>query len=213
MLDCDQIKLLLGPFDDGELEPHEMEDVALHIVECVECKSALEDYRALGVALRDIAPHPSLEGFAKTVQTRIERIRPSIIVRIRRRLGALAEAVGAAAAMGSVAAAAAVLTAMLVTPYARHLIRRDAPPRNLAMKPPSPSAHPTRIALLPRPLPSIGINDDLPPDIAQVLEQTQDEAAQNSQAVISQLEADSPSVALWNEPQTRTTVIWVPNQP
>lgn len=206
MSDCEHIKLLLGPFDDGELEPHEMEDVALHIVECAECKSALEDYRALGVALRGIAPHPSLAGFAEAVQGRIQRIRPSIIVRIRRRFGALAESLGAAAAMGSVAAAAAVLTAMVVTPYARQVVRHDAPSQNLAMMPQPPDVRPTKVALSPQP--SIGANED----VAQMLD-PQNDAAQNSEAVISQLEADSPSVALWNEPQTKTTVIWVPNQP
>ena len=45
---CDQVKLLLGAFDDGELEPHEMEDVAFHVVGCTACKATLDDYRSLG---------------------------------------------------------------------------------------------------------------------------------------------------------------------
>jgi hypothetical protein len=38
------------------------------------------------------------------------------------------------------------------------------------------------------------------------------DASGNSGAIISRLEADSPSVAVWSEPQTDTTVIWVPDQ-
>jgi anti-sigma factor RsiW len=212
MPDCDHIKLLLGPFDDGELEPHEMEDVALHIVECAECKSILEDYRSLGVALRDIAPEPSLSGFAQAVQARIERIRPSVITRIRRHIGTLAEGIGAAAAMGATAAAAAVLTAIVVTPYAQHLIRRQTPLNIAAATPQHSGPPPIEVASAPRPLPSV-VPDSLPVDFGQALAQAQGETTQNSQAMVSQLEADSPSVALWNEPQTRTTVIWVPNQP
>lgn len=209
MPDCDHIKLLLGPFDDGELEPHEMEDVALHVVGCAHCKSALEDYRSLGVALRDIAPRPSLDGFAQAVQARIERIRPSVITRVRRRFGKLAESIGAAAAMGAVGAAAAVLTAIIVTPYAQHLMRRQEGSPEVAAA--GRETAPMVIASAPQASPAV--LDNIPPDVAQVMAQAQDEAARNSQAVISQLEADSPSVALWNEPQTRTTVIWVPNQP
>jgi hypothetical protein len=43
--------------------------------------------------------------------------------------------------------------------------------------------------------------------------QAEETVAADSQAIISRLEADSPSVAVWSEPQTDTTVIWVPDQP
>ncbi len=36
--------------------------------------------------------------------------------------------------------------------------------------------------------------------------------AQNSEAVISKLESQSPNVAVWSEPQNDTTVIWLPDQ-
>ncbi|HJU28718.1 MAG TPA: zf-HC2 domain-containing protein [Candidatus Binataceae bacterium] len=229
---CDHTRLLLGPFEDGELEPHEMEDVALHIVECAECKGALDDYRALGVALRDIAPQPSLEGFADAIQTRLGKLQPSVAVRIRRRFGALAQSIGAGAAIGAAAAAAAVLTAMVVTPYARHVLRpvaaapaatANAPtvsaPVMIAAAPDSLAAPPILVAASPRTptapqsLPSGEIANGFPPDPAALFAQAERDATQSSQAVISQLEADSPSVALWNEPQTKTTVIWVPDQP
>src|SRR5215472_13621238 len=71
---CDQVKLLLGPFDDGELEPHEMEDVALHIVSCSACTAALNDYRSLGVALRDCIGQPIVDGLTAAVLKRIDQI-------------------------------------------------------------------------------------------------------------------------------------------
>ena len=74
MAACDQVKLLLGPFDDCELEPHEMEDVALHVVSCGACKTALDDYRSLGVALRDCLPEPTLDEFTAAVLKRIDQI-------------------------------------------------------------------------------------------------------------------------------------------
>ena len=43
--------------------------------------------------------------------------------------------------------------------------------------------------------------------------QAEETVAADSQAIISRLEADSPSVAVWSEPRTDTTVIWVPDQP
>jgi hypothetical protein len=217
---CDETKLLLGPFDDGELEPHEMEDVAFHIVGCAECKSALGDYRALGVALRDVAPQPSLDGFAQAVQARIERIPAPINVRIRRRFGSWAESIGAAIAMGVAGAAAAVITVAVVTPYAQRFARHDAaplhygPPSNVVALTPHSVPPPNIVASAPQAGSAMRPEDAVPDGaIAKVVAQAEDNATQSSQAVISQLEAESPSVALWNEPQTETTVIWVPNQP
>ena len=37
-------------------------------------------------------------------------------------------------------------------------------------------------------------------------------AAEDSQTVISRLESEIPSVAVWSEPQNDTTVIWLPDQ-
>ena len=201
MLVCDRTRLLLGPFDDGELEPHEMEDVALHVVGCAGCKSALDDYRSLGVALRDAAPQPSLEGFARTVQARIQKIPTPIKVRLRRRFGSLAESIGAAIAMGAAGAAAAVITVALVTPYAQRFAGHTAPPPNIV-------ASARQAAPVMRQ--EADVSDAA---VAKVVAQAEDSAEQSSQAVISQIEAESPSVALWNEPKTETTVIWVPDQP
>src|SRR5579864_267534 len=115
MSSCGDIRLLLGPFDDGELEPHEMEDVALHVVGCGECKAELEGYRALGVALRDVVAVPPLDGFAQAVTARLMPRRPALRARVQEwwnsfgRLGSVIEFAG-------VAAAAAVLTLLVAGP-------------------------------------------------------------------------------------------------
>jgi anti-sigma factor RsiW len=200
---CDEIKLLLGPFDDGELEPHEMEDVAFHVVSCRQCKSALDDYRALGLALRDSTAPPVLDGFTQAVQARIEQMRVPLRVRVVRRLDSIIERLGTVTVMGTAAAVAAVLTAVLVSPYARGLVSREnSAARQVATKVPETTATQTQTELANE-------NSELNNEISSA----ETVAADDSQAVVSRLEADSPSVALWNEPRSNTTVIWVPDQP
>src|SRR6266851_7597036 len=122
---CDQVKLLLGPFDDGELEPHEMEDVALHVVSCGACKVALDDYRSLGVALRDCVRQPSVEGFTAAVLKRIDQLPQALVMRWRRYLAPLAEHVGASLSLVAAGAFAALVTVWLVTPFADRLVHRS----------------------------------------------------------------------------------------
>ena len=126
MAACDQVKLLLGPFDDGELEPHEMEDVALHVVSCGACKAALDDYRSLGVALRGCFPQPAIEGFATAVLKRIDQIPQPWWRRWRYNLDTIGEHLGAAASLVAAGAFAALLTAWLASPYAQRLLHRSS---------------------------------------------------------------------------------------
>jgi hypothetical protein len=123
---CDQVKLLIGPFDDGELEPHEMEDVALHVVSCGECKAALDDYRLLGVALRDCTIQPVIEGFTEVVLKRIDQLPQPLWKRWRHYIDLLAEHAGGIVPLATAGAFAALLTAWLVTPYAQHLLHRSS---------------------------------------------------------------------------------------
>jgi anti-sigma factor RsiW len=129
---CDQVKLLLGPFDDGELEPHEMEDVALHVVSCAACKSALDDYRTLGVALRDCAPPPALNGFTAAVLRRIDEIPQSWWTRGQHYLQHLTERAAGPMSLVAAGAFAALLTMWLVAPYAQHLLHRSSNPVQVA---------------------------------------------------------------------------------
>lgn len=194
---CDQIRLLVGPFDDGELEPHEMEDIALHIVSCTECKAILDDYRELGVALRDAVVAPSLDGFAQAVEARIASLSAPLRVRVRRYLERLSDGFGAALALGAAAAAAAILTFIVVSPGVSRMVNRA----------PALASVPT-IAPPAETLAQASIS----PDYGPLLSQAERNAADDSRELVEEIEADGPSVALWNEPQTDTTVIWVPGQ-
>jgi anti-sigma factor RsiW len=218
MARCEDIRLLLGPFEDGELEPHEMQEVARHVVGCSACESELADYRTLAVSLRGAAAMPDLGGFTEAVVARIEKLPLPIGLRFRRYLTSFTDGIGATIAAGLATAAVAVLTATVLTPYFR---------QNLSA---SQSQRPPEIARNAQP--STEVNEDvasnnvspgIPADIASSLSTDVTGSgiapvndlsgnSENSRTIISRLEADSPSVAVWSEPQTDTTVIWVPDQ-
>ena len=84
MAQCDEIAPLLGSFQDGELLPHLMKEVARHLAGCKVCEETLAGYSAMGRLLRDAAPVPALDGFAMAVQVRLEQMRPSLRVRLGR---------------------------------------------------------------------------------------------------------------------------------
>ncbi|MBV8774294.1 MAG: zf-HC2 domain-containing protein [Deltaproteobacteria bacterium] len=187
MAECDQVKLLLGPFDDGELEPHEMEEVALHVVNCGLCKTTLDDYRSLGVVLRDSLPQLPMDGFTAAVLKRIAPApRPW-----RRRLGVhldtLKEHVVGPLSLVTAGAFVALLTAWLLTPYAEHLLHH---PSNLSKV----GSHNEEVA-------SSNQND---------LTAATPELTTTRQSV-SPDQSEPSVVALSNDPTT--TVIWLPNQP
>jgi hypothetical protein len=137
MPECHQVKFLLGPFDDGELEPHEMEDVALHVVSCGPCKSALGEYRSLGVALRDCLPQPAIDGFSAAVLKRIEEIPNPLWRRWRYYLESAGQRLGGTIPLMAAAAFAALVTAWLVTPYAQHLLDHSSSPAQVASRGPN----------------------------------------------------------------------------
>jgi anti-sigma factor RsiW len=216
MARCDDIKLLLGPFEDGELEPHEMQEVARHVVGCADCEGELADYRTLAVTLRGVAPMPDLAGFAAAVLARIEELPIPFGVRIRRYLTSFSDGIGATIATGLAAAAVAVVTAFILTPYFKRapLVAAIPAPATIARSAAPASAPPQDVA-------SVDGHSTIPADIANGLSVSggdvtpaveSPDMAGNSGAIISRLEADSPSVAVWSEPQSDTTVIWVPDQ-
>ncbi len=241
MAQCSEIELLLGPFTDGELEPHEMEEVALHVVACHRCKAALDDYRALGVTLRGAVAVPELTGLSVAVQKRIQQLRVPLHTRIKRPFDWLGERMGTALAMGAAAAVAALITAVLVTPYASRLGKAlwqnsgTTSVETMARNYPAPAPGPSLAeqhksghepAASSQPGNSTSTAPSQPNDSAIANEgdganrsnvvgapQAEETVAADSQAIISRLEADSPSVAVWSEPRTDTTVIWVPDQP
>lgn len=228
MAQCNEIELLLGPFTDGELEPHEMEEVALHVVTCRNCKTALDDYHALGVTLRGAVDMPELAGFSAAVQKRIQQFRVPLHVRIKRPFDWLGERMGTAFAMGTAAAVAAVITAVVVTPYASQISNalrqasgnvlvasRDRPAASLAdqQKPAQEGTASSQPGNSVTAAASENESNGGSQSSVAAAPEAEETVAADSQAIISRLEADSPSVAVWSEPRTDTTVIWVPDQP
>jgi len=190
MPQCDDIAPLLGAFEDGELAPQEMHAVALHLASCKNCDLTLAAYANLGRLLRDAARAPSLDGLATAVQARIERLRPSLRVRVGRWFEELRERYGNAAAMALAMGAAAVLTVVVVTPFARDL--QSVRDRAVQVA--------TRDA------------EALKGDASKSLEAMAAAASREPSTVISKLETSNPDVAVWSEPSQDTTVIWLPDQ-
>lgn len=217
MAECSEISLLLGPFDDGELEPHEMQEVARHLAACSSCETILNDYSMIGRELRNLAAVPSLDGFADSVLARIGAWPAPWRERFARWFDGVNDRISATVAMGCVAAAVAVITAIIVTPYAQNrMAGRLGPIASVQTKSADTSA---ALAPMDNPLSAV----DATPVAVPVPFESKDElpasgqvvassAGTNSHAIISRLESQIPSVALWSEPQNDTTVIWLPEQ-
>jgi anti-sigma factor RsiW len=204
---CDQIRLLLGPFEDGELEPHEIDEVAHHVTICGECKAILEHYRTLGLSLRSIAEVPALDGFAEAVQARIAKVRIPLRIRIGRYFDSVSERLMAGAAIGAASAIAAVITIVLVTPVARQIVGGKG-----STSVSGASNHAPFSGTIAKLAAKTGLTAHGSSSLSQRLAAREKTRSKSSEAVISSLEADSPSVAVWNEPRSDTTVIWVPDQ-
>lgn len=231
MISCGEIRLLLGPFDDGELEPHEMEDVAFHVVNCGECKAELEEYRRLGVALRDVVTVPPLDDFAHAVMARLVPARRALHTRGGEwwntfgRLASVLEFAG-------VAAMAAAVTLLIAGPDVRRFVTHRGQDAAVNLAVGSAASNRSVEAVVARSgggsagagrgFPSaratvaVASDNPIPPDLnlENLADQGQVKAASNMQEIVSELGAGhTPSVAVWKEPRTDTTVVWVPDQP
>jgi anti-sigma factor RsiW len=217
MARCEDIELLLGPFEDGELEPHEMQEVARHTATCPACDLALAGYRTIAVALRGSQPIPALEGFATGVMARIQSMHlPPPVPETRWHwydtvTGWFTNTV----MMGGLAAAVAIVTAIVVTPEAAKLLHmREAHAQKSEVV--ASIATPVQVskpAIAAPPINNVASNDeesDTGGSGNQVVA-----AADNSGDAgteISSLQSDNPSVAVWTSPNDKTTVVWVPDQ-
>ena len=208
MSDCDQITLLLGPFEDGELEPHEMQEVARHLAACKSCEELLGDFSAIGRELREIIPTPSLTGFAASVDARIAELKAPLRERIGAFFESLSQRWAAAFAMVSMAGADAVLTALVLTPYLRSSIGKSTQPAPMA-KVETPSvpnlASTTRDQESAR---AVTPSEEEPQQLAS----SPNMNPGDSHAVIKRLESEIPTTAVWSEPENGTTVIWLPSE-
>jgi negative regulator of sigma E activity len=207
MKDCEQIAPLLGAFQDGELEPHEMRDVAHHLATCKSCEAELADYGLLGQQLRQVITVPPLDGFAAGVNARLDAMRPSLGERIGAFFEALNQRWAAAFAMVSMAGAVAVVTALVLTPYLQRNMRNSAANTPIA-KAESPAGAPTLASAVT----DEGAQSLMPmEEDEQQLASTPDTNPGDSQAVIKRLESEIPTTAVWSEPEHGTTVIWLPS--
>lgn len=205
MNDCEKIAPLLGAFQDGELEPQEMRDVARHLASCKSCEVELADYNMLGQQLREVITIPPLTGFAAGVDARLKALRPPLGERIGAFFESLNQRWAAAFAMVSMAGAVAVITALVLTPYLRNSIGGGAQPASMAKVEP-PAAAPSLASANDE-----GARSLMPAeDEAQQLASTPDFNPGDSHAVIKRLESQIPTTAVWSEPENGTTVIWLP---
>jgi anti-sigma factor RsiW len=193
MADCGEIGMMLGAFEDSELEPNEMQEVAFHLARCESCTSVLADYSTLGRNLRSITDAPSLAGFSNAVIARVDRLPQPVLARIERFLRRQLDSVGAGFAWGGAVAAAAVMTIILMTPYAEQFANRNAKPATSVATSAHEAAPANQVASATADEPTMADND--------------------SHADISRLESENHSVAVWSEPRRDTTVIWLPDQP
>lgn len=184
MTRCNEISPMLGAFEDGELEPHEMQEIARHLAQCAVCEGELALNSALGRYLRSTAVEPDLAGFSQTVEKRLARLAPPIHVRVRRYFESTRERMVGALALTSAALATAALTVVLFGPYASQYASR------LGSRGPQTS-------------PAVTAENQANTEFAA--------GVADSRTVISRLETYEPSVAVWSEPITQTTVIWIPD--
>jgi anti-sigma factor RsiW len=192
MAECGEISMMLGAFEDSELEPNEMQEVAFHLARCESCTGVLADYSTIGRDLRSITAVPSLAGFSSAVIARVDRLPQPVLTRIERYLRRQLDTVGSGIAWGGAVAVAAIMTVVLMTPYARQIANRGMAPTMVASSDHSAAA--------PDPVTNAAANE---PTMAD----------NDSHADISRLESENHSVAVWSEPRRDTTVIWLPDQP
>jgi len=193
MAECGEISMMLGAFEDSELEPNEMQEVAFHLARCESCTSMLADYSTLGRDLRSIGAEPALAGFSSAVIARIDRLPQPVLTRIQRFIRRQLDSVGSGIAWGGAVAVAAILTIILMTPYAQEFANRGTQSTVIARAEANAA-------------PAAAVNQ-----IATANEPTM--ADNDSHADISRLESENHSVAVWSEPRRDTTVIWLPDQP
>lgn len=191
MTDCREIAPLLGSFEDSELEPHEMQEVARHLASCKGCEGVLGDYTTIARQLRAVVLEPSLDNFAKAVQRRLDQVPVPLRVRLENHLGWLTERWTAGLALTSAALALGAWV-LLFAPSAQRYLERG---QNTGVA--ATTQSPTQ---------------DSPRDEAEIAPGTAP-AEDGPQTVISRLEARTPDVAVWSEPETKTTVIWIPDAP
>lgn len=214
MARCEDIELLLGPFEDGELEPHEMQEVARHTATCSACDGVLADYRKMAVTLRGSQPIPSLDNFASGVMARIQQMHlPTPVPELKRHwYDTVSDWFANTIVMGGLAAAVAIITAVVVTPELSWWLHKPAHAQQIV------ASNDKSLSVAPiRTVPRSDTDKSVAPADAADSQSSGDQMAavdNNGDAgtEISSIQSDNPSVAVWTAPETKTTVVWVPDQ-
>ena len=193
MAECGEISMMLGAFEDSELEPNEMQEVAFHLARCESCTGVLADYSTIGRDLRSITAVPIAGRFLE----RGDRARRSSAA-----AGADQDRTFPAAPVGQCR-------------RGRRVGRRSSGGRH--------HDDSSDDAVCPAIRQSRDGADDcraVPDHAAAAPDQMANAAANeptmadnDSHADISRLESENHSVAVWSEPRRDTTVIWLPDQP
>lgn len=210
MARCEDIELLLGPFEDGELEPHEMQEVARHTATCSACEGVLADYRTMAVTLRRSQPIPNLDSFASGVMARIQQMHlPTPVPEMKRRWsGVISDWFANTIMMGGLAAAVAIITAVVVTPELSSWLRHSTAHASPVLAMAAPAAKTIPPSASKNPGQAVDPSDAEPDNGPVVMANNNGDAGTD----IRSLQSDSSSVAVWTAPETKTTVVWVPDQ-
>ncbi|HLH75758.1 MAG TPA: zf-HC2 domain-containing protein [Candidatus Binataceae bacterium] len=179
---CDFINPLLSAYHDGELAEAESTLVKTHVVDCPSCSQELLDLGLVGHELRQLLAPPELPDFTAAVMARLPAHPPR-----RAWLGRVRPPEWSAGWMAGLSFASAALAVgawiiLLMGGRASHAMHATSSNFAAAAQP--------------------------------AISQPQTVAAtdQDSQAYISRLETKAPSVAVWSEPENKTTVIWLPDE-
>ena len=189
MAHCDDIAPLLSALNDGELAPHEAEQVSRHLDGCEACKETVLDYLMLGHHLRSAAAMPSLEGFSESVLKAIGGSRRPFRDRLHYHFEQLRDSWVAVVSLTGAALATAALALVLAEPQTLSRL----------------STMLGRSPQLSGPSEIVKNSPGTSPPSAS----SEAPSSSNSETFISRLEAKPPSVAMWSEPDNKTTVIWL----
>jgi len=218
MARCEDMELLLGPFEDGELEPHEMQEVARHTAICAACDRMLADYRKMAVALRGSQAIPNLDGFAHGVMARIEAMHlPVPMPELKRHwYEGISDWFANTIMMGGLAAAVAIVIAMVATPELSnwmHTRQAHAQRPQVVASISLPKAPAIKPSAAPPTDDNIASNGSGSQSQEPGSDNTQQFADNDDAGTdISELKSDNPSVVVWSAPENKTTVVWVPDQ-
>jgi hypothetical protein len=191
-----------------------MQEVARHTATCSACDGVLADYRTMAVTLRGSQPIPSLDSFASGVMARIQQMHlPTPVPEMKRRWSdIISDWFANTIMMGGLAAAVAIITAVVVTPELSGWLHKPAHAQQIVAS----NDKSLSVASI-RSMPQSDVDKSATPSDSADTQGSGDQIVpvdNNGDAgtEISSIQSDNPSVAVWTAPETKTTVVWVPDQ-